>query len=43
LVDEILKESHDVKMDLIITEKRIVYPLTSSITNSYRSDVALKS
>ncbi|MRR05428.1 MAG: 5-formyltetrahydrofolate cyclo-ligase [Deltaproteobacteria bacterium] len=43
LIDEILNESHDVKMDLIITEKRIVYPLTSSITNSYRSDAALKS
>lgn len=29
LVDEILGESHDVKMDLIITEKRVVCPLTS--------------
>lgn len=29
LVDEILGESHDVKMDLIITEKRVVCPLTA--------------
>jgi 5-formyltetrahydrofolate cyclo-ligase len=43
LVDEILAEAHDVKMDLIITEKRVVCPLASSITNSYPSDVALKS
>lgn len=27
LVDEILGESHDVKMDLIITDKRVVCPL----------------
>jgi 5-formyltetrahydrofolate cyclo-ligase len=29
LVDEILGEAHDIKMDLIITEKRVVCPLTS--------------
>jgi 5-formyltetrahydrofolate cyclo-ligase len=29
LVDEILGESHDVKMDLIITDKRVVCPLTA--------------
>lgn len=29
LVDEILAEPHDVKMDLIITEKRVVCPLAS--------------
>jgi len=43
LVDEILAEPHDVKMDMIITEKRVVCPLASSITNSYPPDVALKS
>jgi 5-formyltetrahydrofolate cyclo-ligase len=43
LVDEILAEAHDIKMDLIITEKRVVCPLTSLVTNSYLSDVALKS
>jgi len=43
LVNEILAEPHDVKMDMIITEKRVVCPLASSITNSYPSDVALKS
>ena len=29
LVDEILGEAHDVKMDLIITDKRVVCPLAS--------------
>jgi len=43
LVDEILFEAHDVTMDLIITEKRVVCPLASSITNSYPSDVFSKS
>jgi 5-formyltetrahydrofolate cyclo-ligase len=43
LVDEIPGEPHDVKMDLIITDKRIVCPLVSSITNSHPSDVASKS